>query len=88
MILSPSYLSNRRNRVKLNSVVSGWRDVSRGCPQGSLFGLLLWNIFQNDMKYQIGDNSMSMYVDDYQLYATADSIALLEQSLDNEGAIR
>ena len=88
MILSPSYLSNRRNRVKLNSVVSGWRDVSGGCPQGSLFGPLLWNIFQNDMKYQIGDNSISMYVDDYQLYAAADSIALLEQSLNNEGAIR
>lgn len=31
---------------------------------------------------------MSMYVDDYQLYAAADSIARLEQSLNNEGAIR
>ena len=28
---------------------SAWKDVKKGCPQGSSFGPLLWNIFQNDL---------------------------------------
>ena len=46
-----SYFSNRQNRVKLNGVTSSWKDAVRGCPQGSSFGPLLWNIFQNDTTY-------------------------------------
>ena len=70
-----SYLTKRQNRVKLNSAVSGWIKVKRGCPQGSSFGLLLWNFFQNDMTDLIGEASLSMYADDHQLYVAADSIA-------------
>ena len=77
----------RQNRVKLNSAVSEWLEVRRGCPQGSSFGPLLWNIFQNDMTDLIGEASLSMYADDHQLFVAADSIAQVEQSLNIEGEI-
>ena len=37
----------RLNRVKLNGVTSSCREALRGCPQGSSFGPLLWNMFQS-----------------------------------------
>ena len=44
-----SFLNDRYSRVKLGTVRSEWSKMSRGCPQGSSFGPLLWNLFQNDM---------------------------------------
>ena len=35
-----SYFHNRQNRVKLASMLSQWRVLKRGCPQGSCFGPL------------------------------------------------
>ena len=31
--------------------MTDWRKTERGCPQGSNFGSLMWNIFQNDLMY-------------------------------------
>ena len=64
-----SYLCDRKYRVKLGSHVSSCRTVSRGCPQGSALGPLLWNIFQNDLSYCVTTN-LSMYADDHQMYHT------------------
>ena len=43
--LMRSYFTERQNRVKLNGVTGTWKDSPRGCPQGSFFGPLLWNIY-------------------------------------------
>ena len=32
--------------MALGSVTSQWKNTIRGCPQGSTFGPLLWNLFQ------------------------------------------
>ena len=83
--LMRSYFSNRQNRVKLNGVTSSWKDAVRGCPQGSSFGLLLWNIFQNDMTYIVNNASLLMYADDHQLYVKEYSVDCVEQLLTNGG---
>jgi len=44
--------------------------MSRGCPLGSSFGSLLWNLFQNDMTLLVKDTNLFMYADDHQLYVT------------------
>ena len=53
LLLIRSYFENRQNRVKMGNTRSDWIISNRGCPQGSSFGPLLWNIFQNDMTYEI-----------------------------------
>ena len=50
-----NYLSERYQRVKLGNVRSDWLELTKGCPQGSLFGPLAYNIFSNDLILLIQD---------------------------------
>ena len=61
------YLNERKYQVKIGRHVSSSRYVSRGCPQPSALGPLLWNVFQNDLSYCLTAN-LSMYADDHQIY--------------------
>ena len=44
-----SYLKNRTQRTKINSEYSSWEEILFGVPQGSILGLLLFNIFLCDL---------------------------------------
>ena len=74
------YRTDRRNRVKLGPVKSNWHTVNRGCPQGSALGPPLWDIFENDLTYEIKSN-VSMYTDDHQLYEMGKDLAKVKSSL-------
>ena len=39
-----SYLTGRRQRVKVNSSFSSWKEVKSGVPKGSVLGLLLFHV--------------------------------------------
>ena len=84
-----AFFDKRRNRVKLagSSTVSEWKDVVRGCPQGSSFGPLLWNIFQNDMAMTVTKSNLHMYADDHQLYKAGNQIKNIENELCMEAGI-
>ena len=56
--------STEFNRVKLNQNTSEWKCMQRGCPQGTAFGPLLWNMFQNDMSFHVKESDLTMYADD------------------------
>ena len=43
------YLSNRKQRVKLNETFSSWRNIEYGVPKGSILGPLLFNIHLCDL---------------------------------------
>lgn len=53
-----SFFDKRQNRVKLGEITSDWQKVKRGCPQGSSFVPLLWNMFQNDLSSYVEDANL------------------------------
>ena len=45
------YLSNRKQRVKINEAFSYWKDLEYGIPQRSILGPPLFNIHLCDLYY-------------------------------------
>ena len=58
MKLMRSFFDNRLNRVRIRSMLSSWKRMLRGCPQGSSVGPLLWNFLQNDMAEDDADDHL------------------------------
>ena len=50
LTLMRSYFTHRKNRIRISQdTKSDWYATTRVCPQRLAFGLLLWNVFQNDL---------------------------------------
>ena len=82
-----SYVQDQQGRVKLATVNSSRHDVRKGCPQGSCFGPLLWDVFQNDLSYSIENCDISMYADDHQIRASHQLIENVATLLNNKAKI-
>ena len=76
--LVKSYLTNRRQRVRVEDITSYVSYVNSGVPRGFVLGLLLFNIFINDWFYFIKEAKSSNYTDDNQLYFADSDPAVVE----------
>ena len=59
-----SYLSNRIQRVKINSSFSEYSIAQSGAPQGSISGPLFFNIFSYDLFFDNIDIDLTNIADD------------------------
>ncbi len=69
------YLSNREQRVVVNSSNSDWLPVVSGVPQGSILGPMLFLCFINDMPSSTHNTTLALFADDSKCFRSVNSIA-------------
>ena len=77
-----NYLSNRKQRTKINSSYSSWQDILFAVHQGSILRPLLFNICLIDLFFTIEDTDIVSYADDNTPYMGSDTIEGIIQSLE------
>ena len=64
------YLEGRKQRVVHEGQSAGWSEVTRGVPQGTILGPLLFTIFVNDLPDVVQHSTINLYADDTTIYMT------------------
>ena len=79
-----SYLTDRKQRVKVGNSFSTRKSLSKGVPQGSVLGPLLVNIFTNDFFYTIEHSHVCNFAVDNAIYAWGEILAEASISIEND----
>ena len=64
-----SFLTNRRQRVKVGKTYSEWADVTSGVPQGSVLAPLLFILYVTDMQVDSINAKLTKFADDTKIYS-------------------
>ena len=79
-----SYLSNRKQFIRIDGVDSSIQNINTGVPQGSCLGPLLFLVYINDLPYSVKNAKVSIYADDTSLALQSENISQLTAALNDD----
>ena len=82
--LIDSYLSHRKQCVRVGDGHSSFQEILKGVPQGSILGPVLFNIFINDIFEFVLESNLYNYADDNTLSYSSTSHENLVKVLEND----
>ena len=80
-----SYLRGRKQRVKISNSRRSWTVLTKGVPQGSILGPLLFNNFMNDLFLFIEKCQLYNYADDNSLDSSSENLIEVLSNLRCDG---
>ena len=78
-----SYLTNRKQRTKINTKYKSWEDIVRSTSR-SIPGPLLFNIFLCDLFFITNETEFATYADDNTSYTSDQNIDDVMRTLEND----
>ena len=79
-----SYLTNRKQRTKINTKYSSWEEILFGVPQGSILGVLLFNVFLCDLFFIMNESEFASYAHDNTSYTSGQNIDNVIRTFEND----
>ena len=71
-------------RLKCTGLSSSATKMNRGIPQGSVLGPLFFNIFVNDLHFDVTNGEINTFADDNQLYTSHQNADRVEDTLKSD----
>ena len=82
--LSTIYLSEKRQRVLIDGKHSDWTGLTKGVPQGSILGPMLFLLFVNDLSDVVQHCTVNLYIDDTTIYSTDENLVVLGARMEKD----
>lgn len=82
--LLKNYLTNRTQCVNINDVISEFRTIEYGVPQGTVLGPILFNIYLNSLFSLPTEGILISFADDTAIFYTAESWEELMDKAQND----
>ena len=76
-----SYLSNRKQAVKIGQTLSSFQTITCGVPQGSILGSLLFLIYNNDIHVSSPQVKFNLFADDTCIFHSSKDATTLQRDL-------
>ena len=81
--LIQQFLSNRKERVKVDNAYSSWKEILYGIPQGSILSPFIFNIFLFDLFYFLEGVAVASYADDTTSYTASETNDLVIKEIEH-----
>ena len=81
------YLGNLKQRTKIDNAYSSWQNILYGVPQGSILGLLLFNIDLCDLFFTLNHEDIANHADDNTVYVSGKNVDEVARFLEESSRV-